>query len=99
MNNILSTGVTKLGANIASLNMPKGISCRYDAPCMTDGCYCNKGRMNLAKTKDGHMARYEMYKADPVKFFNMVSHELDFRCFKYFRYHAAGDIVDAQYLA
>lgn len=94
---LITTHNTKLGGSIAQLNMPKGISCRADAPC-SKGCYCGKGKMVMPSVIKGQTTRYELYLANPKAFFKRISSELDMIPFKYFRWHSAGDIVDEQYL-
>ena len=94
---LITTINSKLGGNIAQLNMPQGISCRSDAPCLKE-CYCNKGNMRFQNVKESHLKKYELYKSNPKGFFNKLSIELDLCPFKYFRWHASGDIVDEQYL-
>ncbi len=94
---LITTSNTKLGGSIAQLNMPKGISCRSDAPC-SKTCYCNKGKIAMPNVVRGHLTRYEMYLANPTAFFQRLSSELYMIPFKYFRWHSAGDIVDEQYL-
>ena len=37
----ISSTVSKLGSQIFSINLPQGITCRPDAPCMK-GCYAKK---------------------------------------------------------
>ena len=94
---IITTVNSKLGGNIAQVNMPYATSCRKDAPCYKE-CYCNKGNFRYKNVKNSHMKKYEMYKANPVAFFDKISAELSLCPFKYFRWHASGDIVDEQYL-
>ena len=79
------------------MNMPKGLSCRPNAPC-AKGCYCNKGNMVMPTVVKGQKTRYELYLKNPVGFFAKLSGELDMIPFKYFRWHSSGDIVDEQYL-
>lgn len=95
--NLITTVNTKLGGSIAQLNMPYIYSCRTDAPCFKD-CYCSHGSMRFDNVRKSHMEKFEMYKTDPVAFFNQISYELTMTPFKYFRWHASGDIVDEQYL-
>ena len=95
--NLITTVNTKLGGSIAQLNMPYGASCRKDAPCYKE-CYCNHGNMRFDKVRKSHMDKYEMYKRNPEAFFEQISYELDMTPFKFFRWHASGDIVDAKYL-
>lgn len=95
--NIITTTNSKLGGQIAQVNMPYCVSCRKDAPCKPL-CYAGKGKMNYPNVREGHMKRYEMYLENPVAFFNMIDMEMKFVTYKYFRWHSSGDIVDEQYL-
>ena len=54
--------------------------------------------MAWSNTRNAHLKRYELYKANPIGFFDKISKELDMMPFKYFRWHASGDIVDPMYL-
>ncbi len=94
---LITTTNTKLGGHIAQLNMPYIVSCRKDAPCKKE-CYCNKGNLRFDNVRASHIRKYKLYKAEPQKFFNMLSAELDMVPYKYFRWHSSGDIVDEQYL-
>lgn len=95
--NLITTVNAKLGGSIAQLNMPQGISCRPDAPCSKE-CYCSKGNMSFKNVRDSHLKKYELYKENPEGFFSAISAELSLVPFKYFRWHASGDIVDERYL-
>lgn len=94
---IITTSNTKLGGSIAQVNMPYLLSCRPDAPCSKE-CYCTHGNMAYDNVRQSHIKKYEMYKSNPVAFFNAIDNELNFIPFKYFRWHSSGDIVDMQYL-
>lgn len=95
--NLITTTNVKLGGSIGQLNMPYIVSCRKHAPCSED-CYCSHGNMQFPNVRQSHMEKFEMYKRNPVAFFEQISYELEMTPFKYFRWHASGDIVDAQYL-
>ena len=86
----------KLGDGIIQCNMPNLITCSVDAPCRK-GCYCNKGHMLL--TRKNHIKRYNAYMQNPDLFFNKIDIELQCICFKFFRWHSSGDIVDKRYFA
>ena len=87
----------KLGGQIGQLNMPYALSCRPDAPCYKE-CYCTHGNIAFSSVRQSHIAKYELYKANPKGFFNKIDAELQMLNCKYFRFHASGDIVDAEYL-
>ena len=94
---ILTFSNIKLGGKIPQLNMPYGITCRSDAPCFKD-CYCTHGNMTYKCVREGHKRRLELYKSNPEAFFEMVDKEMSSATYEYFRFHSAGDIVDAKYL-
>ncbi len=64
---LITTVNTKLGGNIAQLNMPYGKSCRKDAPCSKE-CYCSHGNMRFQNVRNSHLKKYEMYKENPKAF-------------------------------
>ena len=88
----------KLGGNIPQLNMPYGVSCRKDAPCFKE-CYCTKGNMAFENVRGSHKNKMALYLENPKAFFEQIDRELSFANYKYFRWHAAGDIVDIKYLS
>lgn len=87
---------SKLGGEIPSVSMPVGVTCRHDAPCFKK-CYARKGRMAFPAAKNAYAANYEIYRNDPSFFFHYISVMTRFH--RYFRWHAAGDIVDDEYFA
>ena len=96
MNICISHNNSKLGADIPSVSMPVGVTCRPDAPCFAK-CYARKGNMARPNVKAAYTGNLEAYKADPEFFFRFISATTRFHTF--FRWHASGDIVDARYLA
>ena len=46
----ISYGVSKLGAEIPSVSLPVGCTCRPDAPCLRK-CYGRRGRFSFSRTK------------------------------------------------
>ena len=87
---------SKLSGEIPSVSMPVGVTCRHDAPCFKK-CYARKGHMGCPSVKNAYMTNYEIYKNDPSFFFHYISIMTRFN--RYFRWHAAGDIVDDEYFA
>lgn len=88
-------GNTKLGRQIASINMPVGITCRADAPCAKTGCYGKKGRWLFENVQKSLQWNLNAYNNDHKRFFESVA-EQTFLC-KYVRWHSVGDIVDDEY--
>lgn len=90
---------SKLGGFIPSINLPAGITCRADAPCQK-GCYAKKGNFIYKTTKKSHLNNLEIYKQNPDDYFNQIINELNNTdiTYKFFRWHASGDIVNLEYL-
>lgn len=97
LTNLITWSNIKLGGQIPQLNMPMGLSCRKDAPCLKE-CYCTKGNMAFPNVRNRHKTLMDLYKENPQEFFNEVDRELTWNSPKYFRYHSSGDIVDIKYL-
>lgn len=91
----ISHNNSKLGADIPSVSMPVGMTCRHDAPCFKK-CYARKGHFLFKSVKEAYAKNLEAYKADPQFFFHYIS--VMTRMSRFFRWHASGDIVDADYL-
>lgn len=91
----ISTSVTKLGAQIPSINLPPIITCRSDAPC-THGCYALKGNFRYKGVKNRLAENLAAYKENSKLFFDMIIEQT--RLFKFCRWHSSGDIVDMKYL-
>lgn len=90
----ISHNNSKLGADIPSVSMPVGVTCRPDAPCFAK-CYARKGNMARPNVKAAYTANYEIYKKDPAFFFHYVAVMTRFN--RFFRWHSAGYIVDDEY--
>lgn len=94
----ISKSNSKLGV-IPSVNLPPITSCRPRCPCAGD-CYATKGRFLFANVKASMENNYQAYIADPHKYFQEITDSIDngLISYSYFRWHAAGDIIDPQYL-
>ena len=86
---------SKLGANIPSINLPAGKTCRPDAPCFKD-CYAKKGRWLFKNVQKSLAENLEAYKQDPDGYFDEIATKT--RLARYVRWHSSGDIVDDAYL-
>lgn len=91
----ISTKIEKLGAQIPSLGLPAGKTCRPDAPCFKK-CYARKGHYTFPSVKNALEGNLEAYKADPDYFFDYIAVNSRLVCF--FRWFHAGDIVDDAFL-
>lgn len=91
----VSTTVSKLGANIPSINLPAGLTCNPDAPCHA-GCYAKRGRFLYSSVKECHMRNLLAYKGNPNLYFESIAVQTALA--RYARWHSSGDIVDLNYL-
>ena len=93
----ISTSNSKLGV-IPSVNLPPVVTCRKDAPCVKD-CYARKGRFRFRTVVDNMDLNYALYQSYPDEYFKEIKKFLNngFISYAYFRWHAAGDIVDSSY--
>ena len=94
----ISRSNSKLGI-IPSVNLPPVTTCRAGAPCIKE-CYALKGRFRFSGVKENMVYNYELYRRNPAEYFQGVKEAINngFVSYSYFRWHAAGDIVDKQYL-
>ena len=90
----ISKGVSKLGANIPSVSLPPGVTCRPDSPCYAK-CYARKGRFSFPKIKSLIQTNLDIWNADPVSFERDV--QIAAFSVRFFRWHVAGDIPDTKY--
>lgn len=87
----VSNANSKLGAQIYSINLPVGITCRPDAPCFKD-CYARRGHWMYSNVQASLNKNYEHYKENPKLFFESVATQTAL-C-KFVRWFSSGDIVD-----
>ena len=90
----ISRGNTKLGADIPSVNLPAGCTCRPDAPCYSK-CYARKGRFSFPHNKELVETNLQLWHEEPIQY----QRDVTIAAFKakYFRWHSSGDIPDAEY--
>ena len=91
----ISRGNTKLGADIPSVNLPAGCTCREDAPCFKK-CYARKGRFSFPHNRELVEMNLRIWQAEPTQY----QCDVMIAAFKskFFRWHSSGDIPDAEYL-
>lgn len=91
----ISYAVSKLGANIPSVNLPAVCTCRPDAPCFQK-CYARKGRFCFQRNRAYLQNNLELWRLEPEQY----EYEINVAAFfhKYFRWHSSGDIPDTGYL-
>lgn len=85
---------SKLGAQILSINMPAGITCRPDAPCYK-GCYAKHGHWLYNNVQKSLQENLEHYKENPKLFFDSVATQTALS--RFVRWSSSGDIVDPEY--
>lgn len=93
----ISTTNSKLGL-IPSVNLPPIVTCRKECPCAKE-CYAMKGNFRFTNVRNSMEQNYLYYKNNPEKYFEEIRIAVNngMVSYSYFRWHAAGDIVDAQY--
>lgn len=93
----ISTTNSKLGL-IPSVNLTPIVTCRKNCPCAKD-CYATKGRFRFQNVKQSMQNNYEEYLKDAESYFEQIKHAINngMVSYSYFRWHAAGDIVDEHY--
>ena len=91
----ISYAVSKLGADIPSVSLPVGCTCRPDAPCFKK-CYARRGRFCFQRNRAYLQNNLELWCCEPDQY----EYEIGIAAFfhKYFRWHSSGDIPDAAYL-
>lgn len=94
----ISTTNSKLGL-IPSVNLPPITTCRKNCPCSLD-CYATKGHFRFQNVKDNLENNYRIYLHDSASYFAQVKKAINngLISYSYFRWHAAGDFVDKEYL-
>lgn len=95
----ISTGNTKLGS-IPNLNLPPGITCEKNIPCLKNGCYAMKAWTQYPATRMAWSSNLSEFQKDDQNFFVQIQNWFDRKKkpVQYFRWHSAGDIVSQRYL-
>lgn len=90
-------GNSKMG-HVMHINLPPPMTCDHDLPCYKDGCYAMKFyrlRTQVRKCWDGN---WDVLQRDRHRYFEIIADAVKLAKPKMFRWHAAGDIVDLNYL-
>lgn len=90
----ISPGNSKMGA-IPSVSLPAGSTCPKNAPCYGK-CYARRLERFRKTVHESYVQNYEILKSDPETYWREV--EAAVMMNRYFRFHVAGDIPDADYL-
>ncbi|MFA6690143.1 MAG: hypothetical protein WCS18_11765 [Sphaerochaetaceae bacterium] len=85
---------SKLGADIPSVNLPAGKTCRADAPCRK-GCYAMKGNFVYKNVRKSLQDNLDCFLKDPDGFFDEIADGT--KLARFVRWHSSGDIVNARY--
>lgn len=94
----IATQNTKLGTQVCGLSMPKGLTCRPDAPC-AKGCYAGKGNQVYASVFGTHCKNLRLYHKFGDEFFDKVSAYLKFSGYRYMRFFDSGDCPDYNFFS
>ncbi len=89
----LSTKNRKTGGCCNDLAFPT-CTCRDDAPCKKDGCYCLKGTQIMCNVVAAYTRNLRLYNTDPQDFWNQVRFKIKHNPLPLFRFFDAGDIPD-----
>lgn len=93
----ISRSNSKLGV-IPSVNLPPILTCRENCPCFSS-CYARKGNYRFKNVQESMRLNLEEYKQNPDGYFAQIKCGISdgIVSYNYFRWHAAGDIVDGDY--
>ena len=80
-----------------SISLPPVLTCRKNAPCK-QVCYAGYAFRIYPDVKKAYNRNYELYKANPRKYFELIQACLEKRQPDYFRWHVSGDIPDVKYI-
>lgn len=90
---------SKLGT-IPSVNLPPITTCRKNCPCAKD-CYANKGNFRYKTVQESMKRNYAEYLSNRDGYFEQIMNAVNngIVSYNYFRWHAAGDIIDDYYFS
>lgn len=88
-----------MGGFIPSVSLPPVLTCRKNAPCTKD-CYATKRTYKYKNVVESLRYNLNSYTEKPDEFFQEIIAFLNngLISYKYFRWFAAGDIVDSSFL-
>ena len=95
MNTIISKGNMKL-SKIPNISLPPILSCDNKVEC-AKSCYALKAFRLYPSAKKAWSNNLDLYKSDPVKFFNDIDVWLNKNKPEFFRWQQAGDIYNQDY--
>jgi len=91
----VSLGNSKLG-RIANISLPPIQTCRVGTPCHRR-CYAIRSWQMSANVRKAWQENLDVYKSDSNVYFEQIRLWLYENKPRFFRFHVAGDIPDAQY--
>ena len=91
----VSSGISKLGPSIPSINLPPGLTCDPTAGCF-EKCYARKGRFAFSHNKELLRNNLDVWLDNPGLYEQSVLAAASLS--RYFRFHSSGDIPDPEYL-
>lgn len=91
----ISKGNSKLGS-IFNYSLPPGITCGA-VPCFEAGCYARKSWNQYPNVRKAWQKNLDLYRNDPVEFFDQLYEFLVNKKPERFRIHVGGDLVDEPY--
>jgi len=92
---VISKGNTKIG-NIPNVSLPPGKSCIKNAPCSRK-CYAKKAYRLYKTARQAWDNNWDILTQNREQYFLDINDYLTKHPSKYFRWHVAGDILDAAY--
>ena len=92
----ISPGNQKLG-EIPNVSTSPRAACNPAAPCTRSGCYAARA-LRYPHTRTAWRENLYLAQHERPRFFNVIGRYLQKKQPRFFRWHVAGDILDADYL-
>lgn len=92
----ISNHNSKTGSCCNNLAFPT-CTCREDAPCKANGCYCMKGRQAMCNVVAAYVRNLMIYNNDHDDFWEQVKFKIKHNPLPLFRWFDAGDILDYEF--
>jgi protein gp88 len=93
----ISQGNRKLGC-VMNISTTPGRCCPKGVPCASDGCYANKAYWLYPGTRAAWRRNEQLAKHHPDDYFGQIAAQVAQAKPRLFRWHVAGDILNADYL-
>ena len=92
----ISTKNSKTGPCCNDLALPT-TTCREDAPCKENGCYCMKGTQIMSSVVAAYTRNLRLYNENPADFWEQVKFKIKHNPHPLFRFFDCGDILDTNF--